>query len=94
MYNQSIAQTVQQPSVNQHTAQLLKDIRNEKGWSQLDVYACTTINLSRVDSGKANITLLTIKELCDFYDVNIKTFFDRLHESLATTDEIIEVDKR
>ena len=51
-----------------------------KGWSQRDVYACTKLNLSRIESGKHDITLTTVKELCDFYNVSIIAFFDQLCE--------------
>lgn len=53
----------------------LKELRNEKGLSQETVYFHTNIHIGRVETGKYNITISTLKQLCDYYGVSVIGFF-------------------
>jgi len=60
-------------------AELLKVIREEANVSQEETYLVTTINVARIENGSKDITLKTLKELCDFYGITVNEFFARLH---------------
>lgn len=56
----------------------LKELRNEKGLSQETVYFHTNIHIGRVETGKYNITISTLKQLCDYYGISVADFFKGL----------------
>lgn len=56
-------------------AQKLKQIRQVKGLSQEFVYLETEVHVGRVESGKVNISVVTLSILCDYYDVTLEEFF-------------------
>lgn len=56
-------------------ARKLKQIRQEKGLSQEYVYLETEVHVGRVESGKVNISVVTLSILCDYYGVILEEFF-------------------
>jgi len=56
-------------------AQKLKQIRQAKGLSQEFVYLETEVHVGRVESGKVNISVVTLSILCDYYGVTLEEFF-------------------
>ena len=56
-------------------AQKLKQIRQEKGLSQEFVYLETEVHVGRVESGKVNVSGVTLSILCDYYGVTLEEFF-------------------
>ena len=56
-------------------AQKLKQIRQAKGLSQEFVYLETEVHVGRVESGKGNISVVTLSILCDYYGVTLEEFF-------------------
>ncbi|WP_417153262.1 helix-turn-helix domain-containing protein [Rikenella microfusus] len=63
------------PALTGSIAQKLKQIRQEKGLSQEFVYLETEIHVGRVESGKVNISVVTLSILCDYYGVTLEEFF-------------------
>ncbi|GGW96368.1 helix-turn-helix domain-containing protein [Salegentibacter mishustinae] len=56
----------------------LKRHREKKELTQEDVYNDTGIHISRIETGKVNITVSTLAALCDYFDLNLSEFFDKL----------------
>lgn len=54
----------------------LKKLRHERKLSQDDVYIDTDINIARIESGKGNVSVSTIADLCRYYNISLKDFFD------------------
>lgn len=62
----------------QAIAAKLRELRKEHGLSQVDAYIDTDIHIGRVESGRTNISVTTLSDLCDYYDITLKEFFDDL----------------
>lgn len=59
----------------QAVAERLKTIRHSCGYSQEYVYEQTAINISRLETGKVNISLVSLSILCNLYRVSLEEFF-------------------
>ncbi|WP_272149735.1 helix-turn-helix domain-containing protein [Tenacibaculum aiptasiae] len=57
-------------------ANRVKELRAEKGLSQEQCYELTGINFSRIERGVADIRYTTILNLCEFFEIDIKRFFN------------------
>jgi HTH-type transcriptional regulator, competence development regulator len=56
----------------------LRNLRQEKGWSQLDLEIESGINrteISRIENGLKNIEFMTIVKLADTLGINMGDFF-------------------
>lgn len=60
-------------------AKRLKELRNERDCSQDDVYIDTDIHIARIETGKRNITVSTLSDLCAYYGVTLDEFFAPLN---------------
>ncbi len=47
-----------------------------KRLSQQKVYIHTGIDMDMIERGEYNLTLSTLSDLCDYYNISIKEFFD------------------
>ena len=56
-------------------AQKLKDLRNERGLSQIRVTMDTGVNVSRTESGKRSVSVYSVALLCKYYDISLEDFF-------------------
>lgn len=54
----------------------LRELRVAKGLSQDVVYIDTDIHIARVEMGRYNVTISTLSDLCDYYGISLKDFFD------------------
>ena len=63
------------PALTGSIAQKLKQIRQGKGLSQEFVYLETEVHVGRVESGKVNISVVTLSILCNYYGVTFEEFF-------------------
>ena len=59
-------------------AQKLKLLRKERHLSQMQVTMDTGINVSRAESGKRSLPILSVAILCNYYDVTLEDFFKDL----------------
>ena len=53
----------------------LKQLRRDHGLSQMDVYIDTDINIARIESGRGNMSISTLADLCDYYQITLEEFF-------------------
>ena len=59
-------------------AQRIKQLRMEKGVSQETFYIDTDIHIARIESGKSNITVSTLNDICKYFDVSLSEFFSTI----------------
>ena len=58
----------------------IKKIRSETDISLDDFYVDTGIHLARIERGKTNITIATLSKICDYFQLSLKDFFQKLEE--------------
>lgn len=56
----------------------LKEIRRTRNLTQENVRFDTDLNIGRIESGKHSISLTTLADLCDYYGVSLREFFDKV----------------
>ena len=61
-------------------AKRIKQLRDEKFISQDTFYIDTDIHIGRIESGKANITVSTLKAICDYFDITFVEFFNGIED--------------
>jgi transcriptional regulator with XRE-family HTH domain len=54
----------------------VKELRSKKNLTQEDVYNDTNIHLARIETGKVNISVSTLKYLCDYFEISLSDFFE------------------
>ena len=57
----------------------LKFLRKQRNLTQEDFYNDTGIHISRVETGRVNITLSTLKTILDYYQVPLSVFFQSIN---------------
>ncbi|TMI63726.1 MAG: helix-turn-helix transcriptional regulator [Bacteroidetes bacterium] len=62
-------------------ALVIKELREENGLSQEDVYNDTNIHIGRIETSKANLSVSTLSALCKYFKIKISDFHKRI-ESL------------
>ena len=50
----------------------LKTVRRERGLTQENVRFDTDLNIGRIESGRHSISLTTLADLCDYYNVPLE----------------------
>ena len=55
----------------------IKRLREEKGVTQEAFYYETGIHLARIESTKSNISVSTLKAICDQFGISLIEFFER-----------------
>ena len=58
----------------------IKHLREKKKISQEDFYNDTNIHIARIESGKANITISTLSDICSYFEISLSDFFKQLGE--------------
>lgn len=58
----------------QRIALVAKQLREEKGLTQEDVYNDTNIHIGRIETAKANLSVSTLSALCKYYKVKVSEF--------------------
>ena len=53
----------------------LVKLREARGLSQQKVYIHKGIDMDMIERGEYNLTLTTLSDLCDYYNISIKEFF-------------------
>jgi transcriptional regulator with XRE-family HTH domain len=61
-------------------AMKVRQLRTEKGITLEAFNEDTNINLSRIEYGKANITISTLKVICRYFDLSMEEFFKMIDE--------------
>ena len=57
----------------------LKVLRKKRNLTQEDFYNDTGIHISRVETGRVNVTLSTLKTILDYYQVPLSEFFQSIN---------------
>jgi transcriptional regulator with XRE-family HTH domain len=57
----------------------LKVLRKQRNLTQEDFYNDTGIHISRVETGRVNISLSTLKTILDYYQVSLSSFFQSIN---------------
>lgn len=55
-------------------AKRLKELRNQKGVTQEDVYNDTGIHVARIEQGKRDISYTTLCKLAEYFKVKLSDF--------------------
>ena len=53
----------------------IKILREDQNITQEKFYIATNIHIGRIETGKVNITINTLCEICDFFKISLKEFF-------------------
>ena len=56
-------------------AHRVKQLRLNKGVTQEDAYNDTGIHFGRIEQGKRDASITTIKKLCDYFELSLEDFF-------------------
>lgn len=56
-------------------AQRIKSLREERRLSQEDMYFDTEIHIGRIETSKVNISISTLQEICEYFDLSLTDFF-------------------
>jgi DNA-binding XRE family transcriptional regulator len=59
----------------QKIAQRVKELREEKGVSQQQAYNDTDIHFGRIEAAKMNLSITTIHDICQYFEVSLSDFF-------------------
>lgn len=59
-------------------ALVLKDMRDDMGVSQEEVYNETNIHIGRIETCRSNLTVSTLSALLAFFNINMSEFFKRV----------------
>jgi transcriptional regulator with XRE-family HTH domain len=58
----------------------IKELREEKGVSQEEVYNDINIHIGRIETARANVTISTLAELCRYFRIRLSEFLKRVEE--------------
>lgn len=61
-----------------YIAKKTKQLREAKGISQNDFFNDTGIHLGRVESADRDISVSTLKAICDYFGISVSDFFREL----------------
>lgn len=62
-------------------AQRIKQLRVEKGVSQETFFIETDIHIARIESGKSNITVSTLSDICKYFEISLSDFFSTIESN-------------
>jgi transcriptional regulator with XRE-family HTH domain len=54
----------------------LKELRKEKGVTQLDVLNDTGILISRIEQGKRDVSIYSLFKLCKYFDITLSSILE------------------
>lgn len=58
----------------------IKELREEKNISQDTFYIDTDIHIARIETGQTNITISTLKDICDYFSISLSDFFNKIED--------------
>lgn len=56
----------------------IKELREAKGVTQEVFYNDTGIHIGRIERAQRNISITTLSEICEYFDVSLAEFFQKL----------------
>lgn len=61
-----------------HIAARIKELRHKRGLTQENVRFDLDLNIGRIETGHNSISISTLSDLCDYYTITLKDFFDEI----------------
>lgn len=58
----------------------IKSLRAQRGLTQEEVYNDTNIHLARIETGKINVSVSTLEQLCNYFEISLSDFFNGIGE--------------
>ena len=83
LYHAAENERYNEPVVRGVVAQL-RELRHARNLSQKQVFTDTDINIGRIESGRGNISVSTLADLCAYYGIPLREFFERLEAGIAS----------
>lgn len=62
----------------------LRELRHTRKLPQKQVFTDTDINIGRIESGHGNISISTLADLCAYYGITLREFFERFDAKTAS----------
>jgi len=59
-------------------SQEIRKLREKNNLTQEELYLDTNIHIGRLEQGKQNITVSTLKVLCDYFEISLSDFFKNI----------------
>jgi len=59
-------------------AKRIKQLREEKDISQDTFYIDTDIHIARIELGKINVTISTLNDICEYFEISLSEFFNEI----------------
>jgi transcriptional regulator with XRE-family HTH domain len=59
-------------------AERIKQLRLDRNLTQEDFYNDTGIHIGRVETAKSNLTIATLLEICEYFEITIQEFFESI----------------
>lgn len=56
-------------------AMRVKELREKKGMSQVQVYNESDIHIARIEATTYNLSVSTLSKLCDYFEISLADFF-------------------
>jgi transcriptional regulator with XRE-family HTH domain len=66
------------PPLEDEVIRRLQGLRRDRGYTLQEVYDVTGVHVARLESRKANMTVITLATLCRFYGISLAEFFHGL----------------
>lgn len=57
---------------------LIKQLREERGLTQEDVYNDTGIHIARIETARVNVSISTLQALANYFELTLESFFQRI----------------
>lgn len=64
----------------QKIAIVIKQLREDQGLSQEDVYNDTNIHIGRIETAKANLSVSTLSALCKYFKLPLSEFHRKIEQ--------------
>jgi transcriptional regulator with XRE-family HTH domain len=61
-----------------YIAKKVKKLREDRNMSQADVFNDTGIHIGRIEVGDRDISISTVRAVCNYFDLSISDFFSDL----------------
>jgi transcriptional regulator with XRE-family HTH domain len=64
----------------QKIALVIKELRNEAGLNQAEVYNDSNIHVGRIETARANLSVSTLSALCKYFKISLSDFHKKVEE--------------
>lgn len=75
MKKQSKSNHFRDQKVLDQVGEKIKSLREAKGWTQQYVFDEYGFNMSRIESGRTNLTISSLKKMLKIFNISLHSFF-------------------